>query len=60
MELKIVNPLIKCKLIYCLFTGTIGGTLSLLLGMNIINLFEILYVIIQMASNYITHMFDYN
>lgn len=38
---------------YIYVIGTIGGILSLLLGINIINIFEILYVVIQILSNLI-------
>lgn len=39
-------------------TGNVGGLISLFLGLNLINLFEILYIMIKMVSNYIVHMFD--
>jgi len=38
--------------------GNIGGLISLCLGLNLINLFEILYIIVKMVGNYIVHMFD--
>uniref|UniRef100_A0A2S2PUI1 Sodium channel protein Nach n=1 Tax=Schizaphis graminum TaxID=13262 RepID=A0A2S2PUI1_SCHGA len=38
--------------------SNIGGLISLCLGLNLINLFEILYIIVNMVSNYIVHMFD--
>jgi hypothetical protein len=38
--------------------GNIGGLISLCLGLNLINLFEILYIILKMVGNYIVHMFD--
>ncbi|XP_022161246.1 pickpocket protein 28-like [Myzus persicae] len=38
--------------------SNIGGLISLCLGLNLINLFEILYIMIKMIVNYIIHMFD--
>ncbi|XP_027844875.2 pickpocket protein 28-like [Aphis gossypii] len=38
--------------------SNVGGLISLCLGLNLINLFEILYIIVKMVSNYIVHMFD--
>ncbi|XP_060875934.1 pickpocket protein 11-like [Metopolophium dirhodum] len=38
--------------------SNIGGLISLCLGLNLINLFEILYIMIKMVGNYIVHMFD--
>lgn len=42
-----------------IITGTIGGLLSLFLGINIVNIFEIFYGIIQIFYDYITNVFNH-